>query len=191
MKLKLIIILTLLLGILACGVATPTPTAETAPEPVQVNAVPDVEEEKPVIVPTATSTPEPEPQEEIIEEKPSCVELLTPANNDEFLPEGKEIFSWTVLENAALYQLNFILPDESILTFESEETKITRYIEAFTQDGEYQWNVTALNTAGEEICSSDFSSFTKPETPENKPQGDDGDGNNCTVDCGPPGGGGD
>jgi len=171
MKSKLFILLTLLLGMLACGVTTPTPTAEPAAEPAQVNAVPDVEEEKPVIIPTATFTPEPE--EEIIEENPSpalsevegCVELLTPENEIEFGEAAKVIFSWTAMPAAASYILNITLPSEDIVIFESEETEITRYIEAFTQGGEYQWNITALNTAGEEICSSDFFTFMKPETP--------------------------
>ncbi|MBT3338723.1 MAG: hypothetical protein HN855_10665 [Anaerolineae bacterium] len=76
MKRKLIILSTLLLGILACGVTTPTPSPEPAAEPAQVDVAPEVEEVAPE--PTATFTPEPEPQEEIIEEKPSCIELLTP-----------------------------------------------------------------------------------------------------------------
>ena len=169
MKSKLLLLFILLLNILACGVATPTPTTGPAVESAQMNAVPDIEEEKPAPVPTPTFTPEPEPQEEIVEEKPSCVELLTPENEIEFGETAKVIFSWTAMDNTASYILNITLPFGNITTFESEETEITRYIEAFTQGGEYQWNVTALNAAGEEICSSDFFSFTKPETPQ-KPE---------------------
>jgi len=176
MKSKIFILLTLLLGMLACGVATPTPTAEPVAEPDMV------EEEKPVIIPTATFTPEPE--EEIIKENPSpalsevegCVELLTPENEIEFGESAKVTFSWTAMDDATNYILIITLPSEDIVIFESEETEITRYIEAFTQDGEYQWNLTALNATGEEICSSDFFTFTKPQTPENKPQGDGGGG---------------
>ncbi len=190
MKSKLILILTLLLGILACGITTPTPTAEPAAEPAQLNAVPDVEEEKPVIIPTATFTPE--PQEEIIEENPSpalsevegCVELLAPENNADLPAEGEILFSWTAHDSAESYSLNFIFPDELTLSFNSTETTKNRYMDGFSmhpaynQRGEHQWNVTILNAAGEEICSSDFFTFTKPQTPENKPQGDGGGGGN-------------
>ena len=173
MKLKLFILLTLLLGILACGVATLMPTAE----PAQVDAVPEVEEEKPVIIPTASFTPE--PQEAIIEEKLNCVELLTPENETEFGESAKVTFSWTIMDNAASYILNITLPSEDIVAFKSEEIEITRYIEAFTQAGEFQWNITALNAAGEEICSSDFFTFAKPLSDgASKESSSDGDSEN-------------
>ncbi len=88
---------------------------------------------------------------------------LAPENETDFPTAAKVIFLWTAMDDAATYLLNITLPFGNITTFESETTEITRYIEAFTQGGEYQWNVTALNAAGEEVCSSDFFTFDTPK----------------------------
>jgi len=179
MKRKLIILSTLLLGILACGVTTPTPSPEPAAEPAQVDVAPEVEEVAPE--PTATFTPEPEPQEETIEEKPSCIELLTPLDKADLPAEGKVVFSWTAHDSAESYSLNFVFPDGLMLNFATNETTINRYMDGFSmhpaynQSGEHQWNITALNAAGEEICQSEFITFTKPAL-GNAPQGDSGVG---------------
>ena len=184
MKSKLILILALLLGTLACGVSTPTPapsnvaaqeepTATFTPEPAKINAAPEVKDEEPAS--TATFTPE----------HPDCVELLTPLDKVELPAEGKVTFTWTALDEAELYILNFIFPDGLALEFETAETSKNRYMEAFsmhpayTQSGEHQWNVSALNAAGEEICSSDFFIFTKPQTQSNGSNGGGGGGNQC------------
>ena len=179
MKRKLIILSTLLLGILACGVTTRTPSPEPAAEPAQVDVAPEVEEVAPE--PTATFTPEPEPQEETIEEKPSCIELLTPLDKADLPAEGKVVFSWTAHDSAESYSLNFVFPDGLMLNFATNETTINRYMDGFSmhpaynQSGEHQWNITALNAAGEEICQSEFITFTKPAL-GNAPQGDSGVG---------------
>ncbi|MBC8336543.1 MAG: hypothetical protein ISR59_10075 [Anaerolineales bacterium] len=185
MKSKLILILALLLGTLACGVSTPTPapsndaaqedpTATFTPEPAKINAAPEVKDEKPAS--TATFTPE----------HPDCVELLTPLDKVELPAEGKVTFTWTALDEAELYILNFIFPDGLALEFETAETSKNRYMEAFSmhpaynQGGEHQWNVTTLNADGEEICNSDFFTFTKPtNAPQDGSDGDSGDGS-CT-----------
>lgn len=174
MKSKLIILLALLLGLVSClPMPTPTeespqPTATSTPKSVQVEAAPEAKKEEPA--PTATFT--------LIPEALSCIELLTPEDKTELPAEGKVTFSWTALDEAALYSLNFIFPDGLTLEFETNETTKNRYMEAFsmhpayTQDGKHQWNVTALNAAGEEICISDIFVFTKPQS-----DGDSGDGN--------------
>ena len=140
------------------------------------------------LTPTLTFIPTP-----ILSEAEGCAQPLTPENETDFPTAEKVIFSWTEMPNAASYILNITMPSKDIVTFESEETEITRYIEAFTQGGEYKWNVTTLNATGEEICSSDFFVFTKPETPqtpENKTQGDGGGESTCEGwGCGTGGGG--
>ena len=88
MKSKLILILALLLGTLACGVSTPTPapsnvaaqeepTATFTPEPAKINAAPEVKDEEPAS--TATFTPE----------HPDCVELLLPSTKSNSPPREK------------------------------------------------------------------------------------------------------
>jgi len=172
MNLKLILLsLTLLLGLVSC-LPTPTPTEESSqptatltPESVQVEAASEAKKEEPA--PTATFPPTPKPL--------NCIELLTPEDKTELPAEGKVTFSWTPVDEAALYSLNFIFPDGLALEFVTNETSKNRYMEAFsmhpayTQGGKHQWNVSALNAAGKEICSSDIFTFTKP-------QGDGGPG---------------
>lgn len=83
-------------------------------------------------------------------------------------------FSWTPMDEAGLYHLNITRPTGNIVTFETDGTTRDRYMEAFGRAGEFQWIVAALNANGDKICSSDFFTFTKPQTPVNAPQGDGG-----------------
>ncbi|MBT7188623.1 MAG: hypothetical protein HN916_00370 [Anaerolineae bacterium] len=202
MKRKLTLLITTLMLILSACEITPTPLPEPETEPAQVDAVPEAEEVVPE--PTATFTPEsaendtpaeeevaaPEETEEKTEQ---CLELLTPLDKADLPAEGKVVFSWTAHDSAESYSLNFIFPDGLTLEFATNETTKNRYMDGFSmhpaynQSGEHQWNVTALNAAGEEICQSDFFTFTKPQTPENKPQGDGGCGA-CGITGGETGG---
>jgi hypothetical protein len=193
MKRKLIILSTLLLGILACGVVTPTPSPEPAAESAQVDVAPEVEEVAPE--PTATFTPEPEPQEETTEEIPSCLELLTPLDKADLPAEGKVVFSWTTHSEADSYSLNFVFPDGLELNFAADETTKNRYMDGFSmhpaynQSGEHQWNVSALNAAGEEICQSEFFTFTKPALGNTSQDNGGGDGACVDLSCASGGGG--
>ena len=182
MKKNLILLITTLMLILSACELTPTPTEESSeptatftPIPAQVDVAPEVEEVVPESTATPTFTPTPTPL--------TCAQLLAPENNAELPAEGKVTFSWTQVDDAALYSLNFIFPNELTLSFDTTETSKNRYMEAFSmhpaysQGGEHQWNVTTLNAAGEEICQSDFFTFTKPVL-GSPPQsdGNDGDG---------------
>ena len=160
----------------ACILATPTPDLNENEEPT------------PTASPTATSTPTPTATPTNTPTPPVCVELLTPEDGIEVPAVGKVTFSWTPLDGASRYLLNIILPSGNIVTFETDGTTRDRYMEAFTRNGGYQWNMTALAADGSQICSSDFFTFTKPAMPENAPQGDGGGDSN--DDCNPntPGG---
>ena len=187
MKRKFILLITTLMLILsACefppdAAPTETPTPEPAAEPAQVEIAPEVEEVAPE--PTATFTPEPEVV--VVEEKQVCLDLLTPLDKADLPADGKVVFSWTANEEAESYSLNFIFPDGLTLNFTTDETSKNRYMDgfsmhpAYSQSGEHQWNVTALNAAGEEICQSDFFTFTKPvvgsTSQDNGGGGDNGD----------------
>jgi len=113
------------------------------------------------------------------------VELLTPLDLADLPPEGKVVFTWTAHPDAKSYSLNFIFPDGLELNFTTSETTKNRYMDGFSmhpaynQSGEHQWNVSALNAAGAEICQSDFFTFTKPAyevAPKSPPQDNDNDG---------------
>ncbi|MCP4138890.1 MAG: hypothetical protein GY755_01110 [Chloroflexi bacterium] len=198
MKSKFILLTTIIILLLsACEF--PSQTEEPAPEPAPLAEVevpevvepepeeiaPETDEEEAAPEPTATFTPTPTP----------CVELLSPLNLADLPAEGKVVFSWEAHPEADSYSLNFIFPDGLTLEFATNETTKNRYMDGFSmhpaynQSGEHQWNVNALNAAGEELCQSDLFTFTKHLSggaSEGASQGDGG-GNSEGVE-GPPGG---
>ncbi len=115
------------------------------------------ESEEPIPEPTATFTLTPHP----------CVVLIEPLDLADLPPQGKVVFTWTAHPDANSYSLNFVFPDGLELNFTTDETTLNRYMDgfsmhpAYTQSGEHQWNVSALNAAGEELCQSNFFTFTK------------------------------
>ena len=202
MKSKLIVLTTALLLLLSACELTPTPDPSTgsgqapAEEPAAEVEAPEVVETEPT--PEETQAPteeEPEPtqtkkpvdeQEEVI----NCVELLEPLDGSEFPGNARVTFSWSAHPDAESYSLNFIFPDGLELSFALDETTTARYMSGFSmhpsynQSGEHQWNVSALNAAGEALCQSDFFTFTKaiseiaPEesAPQDNGNGDSGNG---------------
>jgi hypothetical protein len=105
------------------------------------------------------------------------VTLLTPLNNADIPAIGKATFTWTPLDGANAYALNIILPTGETVTFETDEATHNRYMEAFTQGGTYQWNVTALGADGSQICISEAFAFNKPAL-QNQNNGKNNNGNN-------------
>ncbi len=152
--------------------STFTPEAASEAEEVDEEAAPE---------PTATFTATPIP----------CVELLEPLDGIELPGNARVTFSWSAHPDADSYLLTFVFPDGLELTFTTDETTLNRYMDGFSmhpaynQSGEHQWNVSALNAAGEALCQSDFFTFTKAISeimPESAPQGDGNDGGDsgCT-----------
>lgn len=159
--------LTLLLS--ACMPENPATEAPTEEIAIETKAAVVTEESVAMEEPIEIEAPtEPTTEEPLI-----CVELLTPENAIEVPAVGKVTFEWTALEGADTYLLTFTPPNDEIITFETDDTTRDRYMEAFVQNGEYQWTVTALAGDRNQICSSDFFIFTKP-TSENAPQVDGG-----------------
>ena len=109
------------------------------------------------------------------EEPITCVRLLYPENAVEVPAVGKVTFEWTAHEGAETYLLTFTLPSGETVDFETNGTTRDRYMEAFAQAGEYQWNVTALASDGSQIFSNEFFTFTKPQKPGGG-SGSDGSG---------------
>jgi hypothetical protein len=124
---------------------------------VSMNQEPVVTEE-----PVATATPT-----EALTETPTatplaCVALLAPENGADLPVTGKVTFSWTAMDGAERYVLNFILPSGQTVSFETDQTSRNRYMEAFVAGGEYQWQVAAHRADGREVCVSEVFVFDKP-----------------------------
>ena len=192
MKTKVVIFALLSILFSSCVQATPTQEDEV----VEI-ATEEVTTEEPISQPITTEEPvATEEQTEVPTETPiACVTLLAPVNGVEIPPVGKVTFSWTSLDEAGKYVLNIILPTGDIVLFETDQTVYDRYMESFTFGGEYKWQVVAQGTDGSEICVSEIATFDKSayQPPKESSGGDEGGGNDgggCTVDCGPPDGGG-
>lgn len=116
----------------------------------------------------------------------TCFELLTPESNAEIPAVGKISFTWQALPNAARYLLEITLPNESIASFRTGDTKISRYAESTAMGGIYQWKVTAFNAADEILCTAGPSSYSKPEKLIRKvcpPQAGCGDWDPVACEC--------
>jgi hypothetical protein len=196
MKSKFILLTFILILILSACELTPTPT----PEPDSSTGSGQAPANNPAPQPTATFTPEPEePNEtesepesseaetskEIEEVEEYCLILLEPLDLADLPAQGKVIFSWEAHPDAESYSLNFVFPDGLTLNFITDETTLNRYMDGFSmhpaynQSGEHQWNVSALNAGGEELCQSDFFTFAKQATgsaPQDNGNGDSGNG---------------
>jgi hypothetical protein len=200
MKSKFILLATILVLLLSACEITPTPT----PAPDSSTGSEQAPANDPAPQPTATFTPEPEEStetesgpesseaetsEETEDVEEHCITLLEPLDLADLPAQGKVVFTWTAHPDAETYSLNFIFPDGLELNFTTDETTLNRYMDGFSmhpaynQSGEHQWNVSALNTAGEELCQSDFFTFTKPlsdgASEENSNNGGNGDGDAC------------
>lgn len=153
MKIKLVfLLLTILLA--SCGPATEPPATSALTEP------PVTEEaitQESIATEVATEVPTEAPTEPPL----ACVTLLTPLDGVEIPNIGKATFSWAEMADAGKYILNIILPSGDVVSFETDATTFEKYMEGFTQGGEYGWNVIAQTIDGNEICVSDVAHFDK------------------------------
>jgi hypothetical protein len=171
MKSKVAILVFISLLLFSCAPATPTQEDEV----VEI-ATEEIVTEAPVSQPITTE--EPILTEEPTETPIACVTLLTPVNGVEIPPVGKVTFSWTAMNEAGKYVLNIILPSGDIVPFETDQTFIDRYMEAFVTGGDYQWQVVAQGSDGSEFCVSEVAIFDKPayQQPKNNSGGNNSDG---------------
>lgn len=183
MKTKISILAILVILLSSCGaeiaatqeieVVTEVPVIETPVTEAPVTQEPVVTEE-----PNAT-----EPATQALTEHPLvCVMLLEPINKVTLPVVGKVTFSWTSMDDARSYVLNFTLPSGAIASFETDQTFRDRYMEAFVSGGEYQWQVIVQGANGNEICVSKVSTFDKPAYKQ--PQKQNGVGNDGINDDG-------
>ena len=164
---------------------TITPTTTNTPEPTATKTqTPTSTKTKP---PTETPTPTEIP----------CFHLLTPENGAVLRPVGKVTFSWEAMLGAANYKLEIILPTNQPVIFVTATTSRDQYLEAITMGGEFHWQVTAFDSIGEVLCTTDPYTFEKLEyispTATQKSGGSDGggsggnDGGGGGDDCPPEG----
>lgn len=121
--------------------------------------------------PTATETPANTPTAEptIVSVLPSgdnstaCKTINPPAGASlEHL--GKVKFEWEPQQGAKRYVVTFTTSNGTIVTFETTETSIEKYIEIFPAAGDYKWDVTAYGENEEELCQSETITFDKPDS---------------------------
>lgn len=150
------------LTLTAIYLAQPTSTNTEVPTP---TAVPT---DTP-LPPTDTAAPPPtEPVAEVIAlevtepPKESCLRLVGP-ENDIFIPTlDKQTFEWEPHPEAAQYRLEFIPPPyHKGQTFETNQTSLYRWMNTLPWDGDYSWQVSALDSAGQVICTSNPRTFSK------------------------------
>ena len=82
------------------------------------------------------------------------------------------------MQGAMRYQLQFTLPSGQPVTFDTESTNSTRYIESFLAGGTYTWQVVAYDPTGREICAAEPFTFEKPESTPPTEEDNNGDNNN-------------
>jgi len=158
MKNKVAILVFFSILLFSCAPATPTQE-----EDVIVEVATETPTDKAQIVQEPTATEEPLateiPTETPTETPLACITLLSPVNGAEIPTVGKVTFSWTPMDEVEKYVLNITLPSGEIVSFETDQTFRDRYMEAFVAGGEYQWQVIAQDTNGNEICISKVVTF--------------------------------
>jgi len=125
--------------------SSPSPTASLnlSPEPPTLTVTPS---------PTATPTVTP-----LV-----CFQLISPQDGAELPNKDGVVFSWGEQAGAFKYILTFTYPNGLRVPFESQKNEHTRFLESLIMGGGYTWQVTALDAAGETICSAKPYTFTKP-----------------------------
>lgn len=99
-----------------------------------------------------------------------CFKLLEPPGDSGLPVSGAVNFEWDAQPGAAKYVLTFTHPNGTTYSFETTQTNLERYIESLPDAGSYQWNVTAYDENGQEICQTEPFTFIKPSShPEDNP----------------------
>ena len=167
MKIRWLLLLTLLLA--SCTPEMPAIEPPTESAPIQTEAPAT---EAPIETQEPSPTEPPPTEEPVLSEVEGpdivCAKLISPENGLELPAVGKVTFAWEPVDGADSYLLQFTLPKGAIITFETDETTVGRYMEAFGMSGEFEWNVAAFNVNGNEICTSIPFNFTKPAISKNK-----------------------
>lgn len=90
-----------------------------------------------------------------------CLNITSPTDGSSLLQSGPINFSWDSKQGASKYILTIHYPNGATAFFETTDTSITRYMESMPAGGSYSWDVTALDTSGNQICKTDSITFSK------------------------------
>ena len=112
------------------------------------------------IPPTATITFTPLPTETAV---PSatlppttlpCAMPINPIDQATIPAQGPFDFTWTPFEGAVSYIISIGPPNWFPTNFPVHGTTLTRYMESFPSSPSYEWSISAINAAGQEICKT-------------------------------------
>jgi hypothetical protein len=118
---------------------------------------------------TATSTPTPEPTATLqqagtpADASSACFSLTQPNPGASLPLQGQVTFGWESQSGASRYVITFYDPNGTRITIGTTSTSTTFFIEVLPAGGTYEWFVTAFGSDGSEICSTDSSTFSKPQ----------------------------
>jgi hypothetical protein len=119
-------------------------------------------------VPTATEVPTATPEPTIESALPaggssSACKTIQPTGGSSLPHQGKVKFEWEGQANAQKYVVTFT-NGTTMVTFETTDTSMEKYIEILPAGGEYSWDVTAYGEDGGQLCKSETVSFSKPDS---------------------------
>jgi hypothetical protein len=121
--------------------STSTPTPTDTPSPTNT--------------PESTSTPTDTPL--------PCFALISPEDGASLPELGRISFTWEAQVGAIGYRLEITTPDGNPMTYDTENTGFDLYLDTLHWGGEYNWQVTALDAQGDEVCLAGPLAFTKPQ----------------------------
>jgi hypothetical protein len=111
----------------------------------------------------------------------TCFALLAPPSGAELPFQGRVDFSWEPQDGASYYEISFTDSAGNVITLNTTETDISKYIEIMPDAGSYSWSVTAYGEDGSAICTAESASFSKPDS---NPEGSKRDNKGCNpYDC--------
>ncbi len=94
----------------------------------------------------------------------ACFNIIEPPAGSGLPFQGPVKFQWEEQSGAQSYTLTLVDLNGNIITFETTETSIEKYIEILPDAGEYSWSVTAYGSDGSEICKTESITFSKPDS---------------------------
>lgn len=119
---------------------------------------------------TPLATPTPTSQTTIITgSEPGCFSLLAPPDGALINASGLVTFTWEAQEGAVSYKIVFTSPGGAQNTLITTNTELSNFIDIFPLGGVYSWEVTALDSNGQPICTASAFAFSKPPSPGAQP----------------------
>ncbi|MBE0669401.1 MAG: FecR domain-containing protein [Anaerolineales bacterium] len=120
----------------------------------------------------------------------ACFKIIEPAVGASLPKQGRVNFEWEAQPGAERYIITFVDQNGNRAVIETTSTSEERYIEILPAGGNFSWFVTSYGADGNEICSTESSTFTKPQgDPTQRPSAEPDtdppacDPNDCSGAC--------